>query len=190
MDACAQDFIGQKIPVSGCAPEVLVDGKCIASCVLDSTDEGAALAETVADLFALFSVGQLYTGLEYARCGAISGIISVSGPAHDPACVNGPGDIKSFLDFTSPSAIPSRSSRARRTPMAASTPTTSSASPRTRDRYGAGVHAVGNAYAQGRLCVPTTSSSGTDSTSGSESSAGEGEMMDVAVRAAVDLPLG
>jgi len=94
----SKGIIGKNIPVSGCDKDVLVDGKCVASCVLDSTDEGEALAETIADMFTLFSVGQLYTGIAYTRCDAVSGITSVSGPAHDPACINGPGDIKSFLD--------------------------------------------------------------------------------------------
>lgn len=83
---------------SGCTDEMKVEGKCVASCVLDSTDEAGALAETVAEMIDLFSVGQLYTTVEYGRCEAISAMTAVAGPVHDPACVEGPGDIKSFLD--------------------------------------------------------------------------------------------
>ncbi|HEY0132675.1 MAG TPA: hypothetical protein VGB85_01310, partial [Nannocystis sp.] len=83
---------------SGCTKEMQGGGKCVASCVLDSTDEAEALAETVADMIDLFSVGQLYTTVEYGRCEAISAMTGVFGPVHDPACVKGPEDIKSFLD--------------------------------------------------------------------------------------------
>ena len=95
----APGMIGGTTTGSGCTEEMKVGDKCVASCVLDSTDEAQALAETVADMIDLFSVGQLYTTVEYGRCETISsGITSVSGPVHDAACVEVPGDIKSFLD--------------------------------------------------------------------------------------------
>ena len=92
------NFIGRNVSASGCVDGMKKDGVCAAACVLDSTDEGQALAETVADIIDLFSVGRLYTTVAYERCDAISGITSMSGPAHDPACIDSPGDIKSFLD--------------------------------------------------------------------------------------------
>jgi hypothetical protein len=93
----APGFIGRQVVPSGCVAGMKMGGKCAAACVLDSTDEGLALAETVADMIDLFSVGQLYTTVEYTRCEAISSI-STSGPVHDAACMDDPGDIKSFLD--------------------------------------------------------------------------------------------
>ncbi len=90
--------IGAGIPTSGCVEENKVDGHCVESCALDSPDEGEALGETVADMFDIFSVGQLYTTVDYARCDVVSGITGASGPVHDPACTDDTSDIKSFLD--------------------------------------------------------------------------------------------
>ena len=91
-------FIGFNQTGSGCAEDVQVDGQCIPACILDSTDEGPALTETVATMISLFSIGQLYSTVEHGRCDAIGAVTSAAGPVHDPACVDGPGDIKSFLD--------------------------------------------------------------------------------------------
>lgn len=90
-------FIGHGISGSGCAGKG-ADEPCDAACVLDSTDEGEALAETVADLINLFAVGELYTNVPYDRCGAVAGIASPVAPVHDAACADHPTDIKSFLD--------------------------------------------------------------------------------------------
>ena len=90
-------IIGESVSGSGCAIDKKMGNICAAACVPDSTDEAPALKETVADMIDLFSVGQLYTTVEYARCEAISAI-AVLGPVHDPACMDAPGDIKSFLD--------------------------------------------------------------------------------------------
>ena len=91
------DFIGRNVPASGCADGMKQGDVCAAACVLDSTDETPALKETVADMIDLFSVGRLYTTVEYARCEAITSI-STAGPVHDATCMDDPGDIKSFLD--------------------------------------------------------------------------------------------
>lgn len=83
---------------SGCTKDDEDKKVCVAACVPDSTDEAPALAETVADMFSLFSVGELYTTVGYGRCGAVSGITSAAGPVHDAACTDHPGDLRSFLD--------------------------------------------------------------------------------------------
>ena len=93
----APGFIGRGIEGSGCAGMKMGE-PCAAACVLDSTDEAPALAETVATMIDLFFVGQLYTTVEYARCEAISGVTSAPGPVHDLACTKSSDDIKSFLD--------------------------------------------------------------------------------------------
>lgn len=93
----APGLIGQGVSGSGCT---VVENKltCVAACVPDSTDEALALSETVADMFDMLSVGQLYTTVPYALCDAIGITTGMSGPVHDPACMADPGDIKSFLD--------------------------------------------------------------------------------------------
>ena len=91
----ATNFIGHGISGSGCSGANM---PCSPACVPDSTDEGLALAETVADMIDTFSVARLYTSVEYARCGAVSAISNNSGPVHDPTCIHDPAEVQSFAD--------------------------------------------------------------------------------------------
>ena len=91
-------FVGDQIVGSGCSNNMQPGDLCVEACAPNSTDESGPLSETIADMVDIFSIGQLYTTVEYGRCEAISSITGVSGPVHDPGCVDAPNDIKSFLD--------------------------------------------------------------------------------------------
>ena len=74
------------------------EGVCAAACVLDSTDEAPALKETVADMIDLFSVGQLYTTVEYTRCEVVRSITVGGGPGPRSRVRGQPRRHQIFLD--------------------------------------------------------------------------------------------
>ena len=105
----ARGTIGQGVIGSGCTGAD--DPMCQPACVLDSTDESDALAETLADFMGIYAIGRLYTGLTYDNhCSAVSQIASAGAPTpvHGPTCVTKAEEIRSFLDErpTEPGYVP------------------------------------------------------------------------------------